>query len=288
MKRWVPFAAVLALTVGALVASERQALHVSIGPRALMSWLGNAERETTRVPARLLRLSDRDEIALGDRLAEGYPQQLPENARVMQAYVEQVGVRLALHATRKLPYRFHYISDRNFENAFALPGGHVFIGAGLVAHIETEDELASILGHEIEHIDRYHCSERAQVEATAHDMGIVGAIAALPIELFMAGYSKQQEFEADAEGVRLAVLSGYSPYGARDVMERFAKIHSEETKERAAESPVGEVARVPVQSLSEYFRSHPEGQERSAAIDSLIAREHWQDRRAQKPLRVHA
>jgi predicted Zn-dependent protease len=288
MKRWVPFVLIVLLATAALVFSERRALNVTIGPRALMYWLGDTEREVTRVPARVARLSDHDEIALGDQLAVRYARPISESDRAMQSYVELVGMRLSLHATRKLPFRFHYIPDRSFENAFALPGGHVFIGAGLIAHMQTEDELASVLGHEVEHIDRYHCAELAQVETASRSMGVIGALAALPVELFMAGYSKQQELEADREGVRLAVLSGYSPYGARNVMDRFAKIHAEEVKQSAAGSPVGEVVNVPLQSLSEYFRSHPGGEERVAAIDGLITSQHWQNRHAEKPLKVRA
>lgn len=286
MKRWVPFALVLALAVAACVASEAGMVRVTIGPRALVYWLGDTSREATRMPARIMRLSDKEEIALGDRLAEGYQHATSANDREMQAYVELVGLRLALHATRKLPYRFHYISDMNFENAFALPGGQVFVGAGLVAHMKTEDELASVLAHEVEHVDRYHCAERAEVEARARDLGILGAIAALPVELFMAGYSKQQEVDADVEGVRLAALSGYSPYGALDVMERFTKIHEQAILGRTAGNPVGEVSRVPGQALSEYFASHPAGAERAATISALIARKRWESRREQRPLRV--
>jgi predicted Zn-dependent protease len=286
MKRWVPFALILVLAVAALVASEAGRLRVPIGPRALIYWWGGTSREGTRVPARIMRLSDDDEIALGDRLAHGYSRATATNDRAMQSYVELVGLRLALHATRKLPYQFHYISDPTFENAFALPGGHVFIGAGLIAQMKTEDELAWVLAHEVEHVDRYHCAERVEVEARARDLGILGAIAALPVELFMAGYSKQQELEADAEGLRLAVLSGYSPYGAQEVMKRFTNIHERGMQDRAAGNPVGEVARVPGQALSEYFESHPGGAERVACINELIERQHWQNRVAQKPLRA--
>jgi predicted Zn-dependent protease len=290
MKLWLPFALIVCVAVAALVISERQALRITIGPRALMYWLGDTQREATRIPARLVRLSDVHEIMFGDGIAQQYASWSADRRSAddaaMQSYVESIGARLAAHATRKLPYRFHYIADRSFENAFALPGGHVFIGSGLIAHMETEDELSSVLGHEIEHIDRYHCSERAQIEAAARHLGIAGMIAALPIELFVAGYNKQQEFEADTEGVRLAVLSGYSPYGARDLMKRFAQL-DRESPARPAATPVGEVARVPLQTLSDYFRSHPPSAERAAAIDALIAREHWQSRRTQTTLRLN-
>ena len=105
---------VVALAVAACVASQAGTVDVRIGLRALMYWMGDTSREATRMPARVMRLSDSDEIALGDRLAQRYQRANSSNDRSMQSYVELVGLRLALHATRKLPYKFHYISDARF------------------------------------------------------------------------------------------------------------------------------------------------------------------------------
>jgi predicted Zn-dependent protease len=65
--------------------------------------------------------------------------------------------------------------------------------------MDSEDELASVLGHEIEHIDHYHCAERVQLEARARKLrlGALAVLAAIPIEVFQVGYSKAQELEAD-------------------------------------------------------------------------------------------
>ena len=76
----------------------------------------------------------------------------------MSAGSYRVGSELATHAHRMLPYKFHYIPNPNFVNAFALPGGHVYVGAGLVSLMDSEDELAALIGHEIEHIDHYQSS----------------------------------------------------------------------------------------------------------------------------------
>ena len=80
----------------------------------------------------------------------------------------------------------------------------------------SEDELAAVLAHEIEHVDHYHCAERVQIEARLRNLqlGMVGAIVQIPLQAWEAGYNKDEEFEADREGIRLAVLGGYSPYGA--------------------------------------------------------------------------
>jgi len=98
------------------------------------------------------------------------------------------------------------------------------------------------------------------------------------------GYKKDEEFEADREGMRLAVLDGYSPYGAVTLFERFSKLHSEYVIH--AQSPEEELSQLAIQSLQGYFRSHPQPSERLAQANNLIAQEGWQDRKAQRPFRV--
>ena len=70
-------------------------------------------------------------------------------------------------------------------NAFALPGGHVYVGGGLLQLMDSEDELAAVLGHEIEHIDHYDCGERVQREQALRRIPL-GVIVALPVEVFEA------------------------------------------------------------------------------------------------------
>ena len=95
-----------------------------------------------------------------------------------EKYVNQIGGRVAAHTKRKLPYRFHLIPSRDLINAFALPGGHVFVGQGLLDRMTSEDELAFVLGHELEHIDHYHAVERVQIEAQLKnlDLDVVAAL----------------------------------------------------------------------------------------------------------------
>lgn len=98
-------------------------------------------------------------------------------------------------------------------NAFSLPGGPVYIGEGMIYQLETEDELAAILGPEVEHIDHYRCIERLHIEAKLKNLNLemVGQLLQIPLEFWQAGYHQAEEFEADREGVRLAVDTGYSP-----------------------------------------------------------------------------
>ena len=70
-------------------------------------------------------------------------------------------------------------------NAFSLPGGPVYVGEGLLDLMTSEDELASVLGHEIEHIDHYHCAERALVEAKLRNLklGVIGALVQISLSV---------------------------------------------------------------------------------------------------------
>ena len=285
MKRGLAFGLVLLLGVGALLLSERRKAEAPLSPDPILYLIADAERDLSRVPAQATRLSDAEEIRIGDELAKDYSNDgttLSEQDRAMQAYVNEVGARVVVHTRRQLPYRFHYLPGRYLVNAFSLPGGHVYIGAGLIALMNSEDELAAVLGHEVEHVEHYHCVERYQVAARTH--GVVGGLVQLPLEIFQAGYSKDQELEADREGTRLAVEAGYSPLGAIQVFEAYQRLRQQEDAQ--ARSPQEEAARMTVETLSGYFRSHPLEADRIEQIRRLIASEHWEDRTNERPLRV--
>jgi predicted Zn-dependent protease len=249
----------------------------------------DAQRDLTRAPMRLTRLSDDEEIAVGKELAEQYSgnaDKLSPEQQALEEYVRRVGGSVALEAHRRLPYSFHLLADPAMINAFSLPGGPVYVGEGLLDLMTSEDQLAAVLGHEIEHIDHYHCAERVQIEARLRNLklGIVGALLQIPLEVWEAGYNKDEEFEADREGMRLAVLTDYSPYGAVSLFEKFGKLHDEYVIH--ARSPEEELSQLAIQSLQGYFRSHPLPSERLGQANSVIAQEGWQNRRTQKPFRV--
>jgi predicted Zn-dependent protease len=292
MKRpvvFVLFFAILAFSLAGLYWSQRRAKSTPSSPNAVLDMVADAQRDLTRVPMHFTRLSDDQEIAIGRELASQYSGQImkltPEE-EALGKYVTRVGGTVAAHAHRHLAYSFHLIPDHNMINAFSLPGGPVYIGEGMLDLMETEDELASILGHEVEHIDHYHCVERMQIEAKLKNLNleIVGQLLQIPVEFWQAGYHKDEEFEADREGVRLAVESGYSPYGAVDLFTRLSKLCNEYVIH--AESPEEELSELAIQSLTGYFRSHPLPSERLAQINTLIAEQHWENRKTQKPFHV--
>ena len=228
MKRLLILILVLGAAGGALYYSQRHKQETRVGPEAVLNALADTQRELSRVPAAMTRISDEEEINIGNSLAERYSTQFGPGDAPMQAYVNTVGRKVSGRARRKFDYKFHYVPDESLVNAFALPGGHVFIGKGMLRLMQTEDELANVLGHEVEHIDNYHCVERYQLKVRMHDLPLAELLA-LPVELFQAGYSKEQELEADRDGTYLAVMAGYSPQGAVHLFERFGRLHREKS-----------------------------------------------------------
>lgn len=287
MKRILALAVVLAVSGAALYWAQKRQHRDAVSPNAVLDVAADWQRDLSRAPMQMTRLPDSEETRIGDELAQNYMTLEPAHnthAQMTEAYVVGVGMKLSAHAKRKLDYRFHLIADRDFINAFALPGGHVFIGQGLLNQMTTEDELAFVLGHEIEHIDHYHAVERVQIEAQLHnlDLDALAAIAGLPMSLWQAGYSKEQEFEADREGLRLAELAGYSPQGAIDMFNRFEELDREYVIH--AETPPEELSQVAVEGLEGYFRTHPLPSERLAQAKAVIAQDGLNDDEPETPL----
>ncbi|MGA7340194.1 MAG: M48 family metalloprotease [Terracidiphilus sp.] len=291
MKRLVALAGVLLVAGGALYLAQHRKHADEVSATALVDAAADWQRDVTRAPLRLTRLPDEQESRIGDELAQQYLSALPaptaQRAEV-ESYINHVGGRVAAHAKRKLDYRFHLIPDANLIKAFALPGGHVFVGQGLLNQMDSEDELAFVLGHEIEHIDHYHAVERVQIAAQLRnfDLGAVADLAQIPISLWQAGYSKDEEFEADREGLRLAAAAGYSPQGAVNLLKRFSELDREYVIH--AETPADELSQMAIEGLEGYFRTHPLPNERLAQANEVIADDGLDVSRPLTPLRINS
>jgi predicted Zn-dependent protease len=178
------------------------------------------------------------------------------------AYVRAVGRRLAVHSPRHdVAYKFHVIDSAD-PNAFALPGGFVYVSRGLLAFTNSEEELANVVGHEIGHVAARHAVQRVtratpialatgvpalavgiisprMGRAVAQLGGVAGAV-------FLAPYSRGQENEADEIGQRIAASAGWDPAG----MPRF--LHAIERDEAHGSRPEG----------PGFLHSHPSTPER--------------------------
>jgi len=288
MKRFLALFAVLAIAGGSLYLAQRRKSPDSVSANAVLDAAADWQRDLTRAPMQLTRLSDEEETRIGDELAAEYASDPPRTAAAqgLERYVSNVGLQVAAHAKRKLNYRFHLIANPDLINAFALPGGHVFIGMGLLGQMTSEDELAFVLGHELEHIDHYHAVERVQIEARLENLNldVVAAIAQIPMSLWQAGYSKEQELEADREGLRLSVVAGYSPQGAVKMLTRLDELHREYVIH--AKTPVGELSQVAIEGLTGYFRSHPLPSERIEQANEVIAQDDLDAHEPLKPFKI--
>jgi predicted Zn-dependent protease len=285
----VVFFLILGFALAGLYWSQRRPKSTPVSANAILNMAADAQRDLSRIPMHFTRLSDEQEIAIGRELTARYATQtrkLTPEEEAIEKYVTRVGNNVALHAHRRLPYTFTVLPDHNMINAFSLPGGPVYIGEGMLDLMMSEDELANVLGHELEHIDHYHCVERVQLEAKLKNLNLdlLGALLQIPMDIWEAGYHKDEEFEADREGMLLAVQSGYSPYGAVEMFERFARLCDEYVIH--AQSPDQEISELAIQGLNGYFRSHPLPSERLAQARRIIAGQHWEDRKTQKPFRV--
>jgi predicted Zn-dependent protease len=214
------------------------------------------------------------ERALGEEQETGLIAELGlSDHAATTAWVEAVGQRVALHSPRQdVRYRFH-VADLEVPNAFALPGGPVFVTRGLLALVKSEDELAGVLGHEIVHVAARH-SVRQVTAATPLAVvfglpaAIVGAVSrplgnlvalpgALVSSLALSAYGREQEFEADRVGAELAAAAGFQPLALADLLDRLAR---EEGLHREGPPPLS------------FFSSHPRTPDRMQRVREHAAK----------------
>jgi len=180
----------------------------------------------------LALITEADELKLGrDNDVEIRKQYGVYDDKALQAYVQQVGERLAAKSHRpRLKYTFTVL-DSAEVNAFALPGGYIYVTRGILAHLNSEAELAAVLGHEIGHVTARH-AVRQYSAAMAANIGVaVGSI--LVPELgtraaqtlvnviggaLLSGYGREHELEADRLGAEYLARTDYDPQAMIEVI----------------------------------------------------------------------
>jgi predicted Zn-dependent protease len=240
----------ISLTVLALGCSA-----CAVAPMMISSAVGKMDmNDVQNLVSRVQKVSDgqRDltepeEIALGEGVASNMLGAAPllQDKRA-QRYVNQVGLWLAMQTERAvLPWHFAVLDDNEF-NAFATPGGYVFITRGLLLSMRNEAELAGVLAHEIAHVLRKHhlqaiktsnarsalaeaaSSFMAQAPVTAKVGQLTPALAKLAnamTEMYTRGLDKNDEYEADRMGVVIAARAGYDPYGLPAVLQSLQTVN---------------------------------------------------------------
>lgn len=228
---------------------------------------GGASCATNPVTGRseLSLISEDQEIAMGRQAAEQVKQSigLYEDPG-LQRYVAALGTRLASESERpQLPWEFHVVDDAAV-NAFALPGGFIFVTRGILNHMNSEAELVSVLGHEIGHVTAKHSvsmiskSQLAQIglgvgSILSSTVADVGGIASAGLSILFLKYGRDAERQADALGFKYMVRENYDP---RDMASMF------ETLQRTGGSSEG--------GLPGWLLTHPNPEDRESAVRQRI------------------
>ena len=178
------------------------------------------------------------EMALGKQLAEEVKRQvkLVEDPIVTE-YVNRLGQNLARNSDARVPFTFQVIDGPTDYNAFALPGGFIFVYSGLIKMADEEDELAGALAHEIAHVAARHLTRRASKQEMA-------SAATIPLSVILGGwagygarqaagavtpmlamkFSRDDEKDADYLGVQYMYAAGYDPNGAISIFEKLQSL----------------------------------------------------------------
>ncbi|MBF2076839.1 MAG: M48 family metalloprotease [Synechococcales cyanobacterium C42_A2020_086] len=167
----------------------------------------------------LSTLSDNQEVAIGRQINERLTRQELRlySGRTINSYVNQIGQRLVPYSRRpNLPYTFQVV-DSNQVNAFATMGGYVYVTTGLITTADNEAQLASVIGHEIGHIEARHAVQQLRENALAQGVLTAAGIdrnaaVNLGVELALRRpNSRQDELEADQLGLATLRQAGYAP-----------------------------------------------------------------------------
>jgi beta-barrel assembly-enhancing protease len=267
-----PFYAVLVLMAGCGAAVSMGSKDPRVSLESARQIWSDVLRDVDDFGLQATRVSVHEEMQLGASLAgeiKSWGAEDPAESK----YVTAVAGELLPYVNRKaMRYQFHVIQSPQV-NAFALPGGQIYVLSGLMEFLESESELAAIVGHEMSHVDLRHCIERYQYELALKKVGggDAAGLVNLAHGLMAVGYSQDHELEADASGERLTIEAGYDPDAAAAVFERM-KIKFGEHANPPATTPIGEAGQAVWEALGSYFQSHPRSEERARALSDMAAR----------------
>jgi len=248
--------------------SGRLIIAAIIALVSLGTYFGTTSENPLTGEKQRVAMSPEQEIALGLRSAPEMAAQMGGISRNPQAtaLVRRVGEKLVRESlAAKSPYKFsfHVLADARTVNAFALPGGPVFITEGLLRHLKTEAEVAAVLGHEIGHVIARHSSERLAKQQLTQ--GLVSAVvlgsgdySTAQIGQMVGGminmkYGREDEIESDRLGLRVMAEAGYDPRAMIRVMEVLAQASG------GSRQP-------------EFMSTHPAPENRAARIREEIAK----------------
>jgi predicted Zn-dependent protease len=183
-------------------------------------------------------ISREQEIAMGREAAPKFKEEFGGEVKdtPLQDYVTTVGKTVAIKSDREMPYTFTLVRS-DVPNAFALPGGPIFITAGLMARMENERELAAVLGHEVAHVANRHnvqqlekqmgaalLIEVAKIAVGKENAGATEQVGKLVTNMALLKYSREDEYEADADGLVYMEKAGYNPWGMIELLRTLKQL----------------------------------------------------------------
>ncbi|QRN96197.1 M48 family metalloprotease [Archangium violaceum] len=228
--------------------------------------LASATRPATRAIGELV-LSPQDELRIGNQLASQVRQQekVLEDPQV-QSYVNTLGQRLVAQVPGKeRPFDFHFtvIDAPDNVNAFALPGGHIFVYSGLIRAASNEAELASVLGHEVAHVASGHARQQLASQVglgtlqqllLGNDPHVLAQLgSAIASQGYLAAYTRGMESEADKRGLQYLDTAGYDPAAMARFFDKLGKLEGSKPN-----------------FVSSFFATHPNPGARAREVSSLI------------------
>ena len=246
--------------------TRRFALTLLAPSILLLSGPAGCARNPVTGKSQLSLVSESQEIAMGKQGAQDVAQTigLYDNATA-QAYVAEVGKPIAAASERpNLPWEFHVVDDASV-NAFALPGGFIYVTRGLMTTVNDEAEFATVVGHEIGHVTNRHSvqmiskSQLAQLglgigSILSSDVAKFGQLASAGLQVLFLKYSRNAENEADLAGFRYALNQGYD---VREMPKVF------QTLDRISQTGGGG-------KLPEWLATHPNPGNRIKHIETLL------------------
>jgi predicted Zn-dependent protease len=246
----------------------RQSRRVAVAALLGTAAIGACARNPVTGQRELALVSESQEIQLGRQSAEEVAQSLGlVQDEALQQYVQGIGARLAADSERpNLPWSFRVVEDPT-PNAFALPGGFIFVTRGMMTLMNSEAELASVLGHEIGHVTARHSVQqisRAQLGQLGLGLGTIlapeiaqqyGQLASTGLQLLFLKYGRDDERQADELGFRYALNERYD---VREFADVFAAL------QRLGEGSGGS----PVPS---FLATHPDPGERVQTAQRRVA-----------------
>jgi len=179
----------------------------------------------------LSNISDRQEVQIGKQINQ---QLVSREIRVyrnpeINRYINEIGQRLELQSKRpNIPYTFQVVDDKGI-NAFATMGGFVYINRGLIASADNEAQLASVMAHEIGHIEGRHAIQQMRQTAIARGLATAAGLNSntlvnIGVELALQRPNgRKDEFQADQLGLETLTQTGYAPSGMVGFMEKLLK-----------------------------------------------------------------